>query len=43
MNVTEYLEHLCVRRDGEDLAVIQPLHQKRIWERCKPGDGPAKA
>jgi hypothetical protein len=41
MNGTEYLEHLFafgVRE--EDLPVIQPLFQRKIWERMQPGDGP---
>jgi hypothetical protein len=40
MNVTEYLEHLFalgVRED--DLPVLQPVFQKRIWDRFKPGEG----
>jgi hypothetical protein len=40
MNATEYIEHLFaagVRED--DLPVLQPLFQKRIWERMRPGDG----
>jgi hypothetical protein len=43
MNVTEYLEHLFasgVRED--DLPAAQPLFQRRIWERVRPGDGPEK-
>ncbi len=41
VNVTEYLEQLWgagVRRD--DLPVVQPLFQNRIWQRMAPGDGP---
>jgi len=41
MNATEYLEHLFaagVRE--EDLPVVQPVQQKRIWERFSPGAGP---
>ena len=40
LNGTEYLERLFatgVRED--DLPVIQPLFQHRIWERMSPGDG----
>ena len=40
---TEYLEYL--RADGwkdEDFPVIQPIRQKKIWERCRPGDGPER-
>jgi hypothetical protein len=43
MNVTEYLEHLFasgVRE--EDLPTLQPLFQKRIWDRFEPGDGPER-
>lgn len=41
MNVTEYLEHLSAAgiRD-EDLPVVQPLFQKRIWDRLELGAGP---
>lgn len=41
MNGGEYLEHLFaagVRED--DLPALQPVFQKRIWERMAPGDGP---
>ena len=43
MNVSEYLEHLHAFgiRD-EDLPVVQPIMQKKIWERMKPGEGPEK-
>ncbi len=41
MNVTEYLERLAsVGIHENDLPVIQPLFQSRIWERMVPGDGP---
>ncbi|MCU0841475.1 MAG: hypothetical protein MUC79_07125 [Thiobacillaceae bacterium] len=41
MNATEYLEHLFALGVTEnDLPVIQPIFQKLIWERMKPGDGP---
>lgn len=43
MNVTEYLEHLFsagVRE--EDFPTLQPLFQKRIWDRFEAGDGPEK-
>ena len=41
MNVTEYLEHLRELgiRDS-DFPLLQPLFQKRIWDRMSPGDGP---
>lgn len=43
VNVTEYLEYL----DGlgvreSDFPAVQPMFQKRIWDRFKPGDGPEK-
>jgi hypothetical protein len=41
MNVTEYLERLhSVGVRADDLPVIQPLFQSRIWESMAPGDGP---
>ncbi len=43
MNVTEYLEHLAAEDIGEkDLPPVQPLFQKRIWDRFPPGGGPEK-
>ncbi|HRZ23790.1 MAG TPA: glycosyl hydrolase family 57 [Candidatus Contendobacter sp.] len=43
MNATEYLEHLFAAGVTEaDLPVLQPLFQKRIWDRFQPGDGPEK-
>jgi hypothetical protein len=43
MNATEYLEHLFAMGIREqDLPVIQPILQKRIWDRFKAGDGPEK-
>ena len=43
MNVTEYLEHLFNTGIAEkDLPELQPLFQKRIWDRIKPGAGPEK-
>jgi len=43
MNVSEYLEHLFALGISEaDLPVIQPLKQKQIWDRMKPGAGPEK-
>jgi hypothetical protein len=43
MNVTEYLEHLAANGVREkDFPVVQPIMQKRIWDRFKPGDGPEK-
>ncbi len=41
MNGTEYLEHLFALGIREpDLPALQPVGQKRIWERFHPGDGP---
>lgn len=41
MNVSEYLEHLFATGvKEENLPVLQPVHQKAIWDRMKPGDGP---
>jgi hypothetical protein len=41
MNVTEYLEHLQAQGIGEsDLPTLQPLFQKRIWDRFKPSADP---
>jgi len=43
VNVTEYLEYLYSEQVGkEDFPVVQPIMQKRIWERFKPGEGPEK-
>ncbi len=40
LNVTEYLEHLfALGIQEKDLPVLQPLFQKRIWDRFHPGDG----
>ena len=41
MNATEYLEHIFALGVTEtDLPAIQPVFQKFIWDRIKPGDGP---
>ncbi|MBN1306312.1 MAG: hypothetical protein JXA18_00240, partial [Chitinispirillaceae bacterium] len=43
VNVSEYLEYLFslgIRQ--EDLPALQPLMQKRVWERFTPGEGPEK-
>lgn len=43
MNVSEYLEFLS--REGwspEQAPVIQPVFQKRIWDRVAPGSGPER-
>ena len=43
MNATEYLEHLFASGIQEkDLPVVQPVGQKKIWDRFKAGDGPEK-
>jgi hypothetical protein len=43
MNVSEYLEHLAAAGIKEsDFAAVQPLHQFKIWQKMKPGDGPDK-
>ena len=41
MNATEYLEHLFAKGvKVSDLPALQPLHQKKIWDKMKPGAGP---
>jgi hypothetical protein len=43
LNVTEYLEHLAaVGVQAESFPTLQPLFQKRIWDRFQPGEGPKK-
>jgi hypothetical protein len=43
MNGTEYLEHLeAVGVREEHLPVVQPVHQKRIWDRLENSAGPEK-
>lgn len=43
LNASEYLEHLFALGVSEkDFQVVQPLFQRQIWERMKPGEGPAK-
>ena len=43
LNGTEYLERLfAIGVSEDDLPVIQPLFQHRIWERMSPGDGPER-
>ena len=43
MNVSEYLEHLFALGIKEsDLPVVQPIMQKRIWDRFEQGAGPEK-
>lgn len=41
VNVTEYLEYLsAIGLREEDLPVIQPIMQHRIWQRFQAGSGP---
>ncbi len=41
MNVTEYLEHLAAAGvKPADFPVVQPVLQKRIWDRFADGSGP---
>ena len=43
LNVSEYLALLSSRGvDLSRLPVVQPVHQRRIWERCAPGAGPER-
>lgn len=43
VNVTEYLEHLFALGVTErDLPALQPIGQKRIWDRLEPGSGSAR-
>ncbi len=43
MNATEYLEHLFASGVQEsDLPLLQPLFQKRIWDRFQPSGGPER-
>ena len=43
VNVSEYLEYLSsVGINKQHLPELQPVHQKRIWDRIEPGDGPEK-
>ena len=40
VNVTEYLEYLfALGLREQDLPTVQPICQKRIWDRFKPGEG----
>ncbi len=42
-NVSEYLDELRALGLGIDqFPALQPIHQHRIWERLKPGDGPER-
>jgi Glycosyl hydrolase family 57 len=43
LGVTEYLEELSASGFQEsDFPLLQPLYQKRIWDRIQPGDGPER-
>lgn len=43
LNGTEYLEHLFAMGVREqDFPVLQPVFQKKIWERFQPGQGPER-
>jgi hypothetical protein len=43
LNATEYLEHLfALGIQEQDLPALQPIHQKRIWDRFHAGDGATK-
>ena len=43
MNVSEYLDHLsALGLHEKDFPALQPIHQKRIWEQFKSGDGEKK-
>lgn len=43
MNVSEYLEHLFAMGITEsDFPAVQPIQQKKIWDRFKPGQDSAK-
>ena len=44
VNVSEYLEQLSdLGIHEKDLPELQPIFQKRIWDRTKPGEVPEKA
>jgi hypothetical protein len=41
LNGTEYLDHLAALGIREkDLPTLQPIFQKRVWDRFRPGSGP---
>jgi hypothetical protein len=43
VNASEYLDRLfAMGIQPADLPVIQPLHQKRVWNHMRPGDGPER-
>jgi len=43
VNVSEYLDQLyALGLKERDFPALQPIHQKRIWDNFKPGDGAKK-
>nr|CRH05218.1 Conserved protein of unknown function [Candidatus Magnetococcus massalia] len=43
VNGTEYIEYLAsIGITEKELPACQPVHQKMIWDRMQPGDGPEK-
>ena len=43
VNVSEYLEYLLsIGITEEDFPELQPIHQKKIWDRFQPGEGREK-
>jgi len=43
MNVSEYLDHLgALGIREQDFPALQPIHQKRIWDKFQAGDGEEK-
>ena len=43
LNVSEYLDELAALGvESEQLPVLHPVHQGRIWERFEPGAGPER-
>ena len=42
MNVSEYLDHYALAIREKDFVALQPIHQKRIRDNFKTGDGEKK-
>jgi len=43
VNVSEYLDYLSgLGIRAQDLPVLVPLYQQKLWQRMQPGDGPEK-
>jgi hypothetical protein len=43
LNVSEYLDELqALGVRPEQLPELQPIHQRRVWQRVQPGDGPER-